>query len=70
MKKILKEFRKAVQKIVNIQIRIILIIFYFLFITPFGIFIRLFKDYLTTKSAPTWQNYKEISNISDFLKEQ
>jgi len=70
MKKNYKRIKKVIQKIIDIQIRIILLMFYFIFITPFGIFIKLFKDYLKTKSNPTWQMYKEINDINNFLMEQ
>lgn len=70
MKIFFKKFRKVVQKVIHIQIKIILVAVYFIFITPFGIVIRLFKDYLKIKSAPLWQDRSDITDIRDFLKKQ
>jgi ABC-type glycerol-3-phosphate transport system permease component len=68
--KILRKVKKITQKITNFLIRIILFLVYFICITPFGIFIRVFRDYLTIKSKPSWQIHKEIINIDGFLKRQ
>lgn len=70
MREFIKKLKSFAQKIANIQIRIILFIVYFIFITPFGIFIRWFADYLRIKSSPSWQTHKEIFDISDFLRKQ
>lgn len=58
------------RKIIDVLIRIVLAVVYFVFIAPFGIFVRLFKDYLKIKPEPFWQSRKEISDIDDFLKRQ
>ncbi len=70
MKKLFKKIKNTAQKIITIQIRIILFLVYFILITPFGIFVKFFKDYLAIKSGPVWQDSKHVKNISDFLKEQ
>ena len=70
MKKIFKKLKKIAQVLTNILITVILLLFYIVFITPFGICIRLFKDYLGIKSDPEWQIHKNPLNISEFLKEQ
>ena len=70
MKRFIRRIKKLAQIIVNILVRVIAFIFYFIFITPFGVFIRLFKDYLDIKREPCWKSRKSISNIDDFLKRQ
>ncbi len=70
MKKLFKKIKIHAQKIVNIQIRIILFLVYFIFLTPLCIFVKIFKDYLSLKAGPLWQCSKHINNVSDFLKEQ
>ena len=70
MKRFIRKIKKLAQKLANFLVRVITFIFYFIFITPFGIFVRLFKDYLDIKREPSWQIHKETSNIDDFLKRQ
>jgi len=70
MKEFLRRIKKLAQIIANILVRIITFVFYFIFVTPFGIFVRLFNDYLRIKPSPSWQIRKDITNIDDFLKEQ
>ncbi len=70
MRNFFKKFRKVIQKIINVQIGLVLTIVYFVFITPFGIFIRLFKDYLKINLCPFWQVRRETLIVSDFLKKQ
>ena len=70
MKKLFKKIKNTAQKIITIQIRIILFLVYFILITPFGICVKFFRDYLAIKSGPSWQNSKCVKDISNFLKEQ
>lgn len=70
MKNSFVELKMIIRKIADIPIRIILFVFYFVVITPLGIFARLFKDYLKIKSDGSWQDHKEISDIQGFLKRQ
>jgi len=70
MKEFLRGIKKLAQIIANILVRIITFVFYFIFVTPFGILVKLFNDYLRIKSSPSWQIRKDITNIDDFLKEQ
>lgn len=70
MKKFLKFIRKVTQKIIKIELNIIILFFYFVIFLPFGLFIKIFKDYLKIKSAPSWQVHKEISEIRKFLSTQ
>ncbi len=70
MKEFLRRIKKFAQIIANVLVRIITFVFYFIFVTPFGIFVKLFNDYLRIKSSPSWQIHKDITNIGDFLREQ
>lgn len=57
----------------NYQSRILLALFYFLVITPFGILVRLFSDPLRTKSSATpsfWDNRPAISDGLDEARRQ
>ncbi len=40
------------KKIGNFQSRVILTVFYFLIVTPFGLLVRIFSDPLHSKSGP------------------
>jgi len=70
MSKFLKKLKQFGQKAVSFIINIVLIIFYFLLISPFAIFIKLFRDYLEIKTAPSWKKHAKISNIGEFLHNQ
>jgi len=70
MRTIFKKLKQFGQKIVSFIINIILIVCYFLLIGPFAIFIKLFKDYLGIKAAPSWKKHINVSNISEFLHSQ
>jgi hypothetical protein len=53
-------------KIANVQARIILTIFYFLALLPFGLVVRLFADPLRTKKRPT-QWIDRAQEVQDIL---
>ncbi len=70
IKLFLAKIKKLTQKIAELLITIIIFIVYFVFIPPFGILVRVFKDYLAINSEPGWRCYEKITNISDFLRRQ
>lgn len=55
----LAKIKKLLQKIIEIVIQVILFIIYFILFFPFGIFIRLFTDYLNIRTDSSWQIEKE-----------
>ena len=71
MKKLLKVLRRISRKIANTLVRIIVFLFYFIFITPWGIFITLFRDYLHIRKPVGWNSCPDApKDIRVFLKEQ
>ncbi len=50
----------------NVQGRLLMGVFYFVFVTPLGLGVRLFSDPLTTKKQPTQSNWqpKEASDLT------
>lgn len=70
MKKIFKKWKKIAGKVANFQIRLLLFLVYFIVITPVGVFVILFKDYLKIKKSPLWQKSKDIFSISIFFTKQ
>ncbi|MDD5614056.1 MAG: hypothetical protein PHQ54_03175 [Candidatus Omnitrophica bacterium] len=70
MKKIIKNARKTAEKIISVIVRIILLISYFIVITPFGLLIVLFKDYLKLKTPPGWETGNNSHSTEGFLKKQ
>jgi len=70
MKRFIKNIGRTVQIISNILVRIITFVFYFIFITPFGVFVILCRDYLKIKEKPCWESKKDISDVGHFLKQQ
>jgi ACR3 family arsenite efflux pump ArsB len=55
----LVKIKKVIQKIIEIVIQAILLVIYFILFFPFGIFIRLFVDYLNVRTDSSWQIKKE-----------
>lgn len=70
MKKIFEKWKKIAGKVANFQIRLLLFLVYFIVITPVGVFVILFKDYLKIKKSPLWQKSKDIFSISIFFTKQ
>ncbi|MCF7887623.1 MAG: hypothetical protein K9L71_04355 [Candidatus Omnitrophica bacterium] len=70
IKLFLAKIKRLARKIVELLITIIILIIYFVFIAPFGILVRVFKDYLAINSEPGWRCHEKITNISDFLRRQ
>lgn len=69
MKKFVSSLRQSFYKLIDIQISIVLAIFYYLFLIPFVLLTK-FKNYLGLKSSPHWQERKFIEDINEFLKQQ
>ncbi|MEW6482359.1 MAG: hypothetical protein AB1397_05090 [bacterium] len=60
MKKIFDKWIELAHKIGNFNARVILSIFYFLFITPFALYIKIFKDPLKLKKRNQWIEKKWV----------
>jgi hypothetical protein len=70
MSRIIEKLNKTIKKIVDLQVSILLAVFYFLFVAPLGAIASIFKDYLLVKSSPSWEERREIKDIGEFLKNQ
>ena len=68
--KIARTLRRSAEKVIDIIIRILLVVSYFIFITPFGVFFRLFRDPLGIKAQAGWKDAAETGDVSEFLKGQ
>ncbi len=68
--KIARTLRRFAENLIDLIIRALLVVSYFIFITPFGMFFRLFRDHLGIKAEPRWKDAAEVDNVSDFLKGQ
>ena len=68
LKQIYSIIRSFAQKLINIQVRLLLAVVYFIVITPFAIFVKLFTDPLQIKknNRPYWRSHSKILNISEF----
>ncbi|MEW6007340.1 MAG: hypothetical protein AB1595_04195 [bacterium] len=60
MKKIFDKWIELAHKIGNFNARVILSIFYFVFITPFALYIKIFKDPLRLKKRNQWIEKKWV----------
>lgn len=56
MRRLWKGWKRVARKIGDFNARVILTLFYFIFLAPFAIAVRLFTDPLSIKdkSAPSW----------------
>ena len=72
MKKFFYRIKKFTQVVIDVQVRVILTIAYFIIITPVGLFFRLFGGPLEIKKidVPRWKAHKEIEDIPEFLSKQ
>ena len=70
IKIIFNNLKNVLQKILAFLVYIIMVLVYFVCITPFGLIAILFKDYLKLKPDPSWEEAKEIGDVAEFLKAQ
>ena len=71
MIKIFKKINKYTRFGINILVRILLGVVYFILLFPFVIFIKLFTDFLEIKSkSPSWILQGRVTDISKFLHRQ
>lgn len=69
MIKIFKTINRAVKSILNILIRLLLLIVYFILFLPFGIWAYFFSDFLDKKKkSPGWIANSKIEDIVNFLR--
>jgi hypothetical protein len=68
---IFKKVNKYVRSGINILVRLILAVIYFILLSPFAVFIRLFTDFLDLKrNPPLWIPHNKIENVKEFLVRQ
>jgi len=74
MIKIFKKVNKYIRFGINILVKLLLCIIYFVLFFPFFIFIKLFTDFLDIKlcNFPHWSGHNEIKEkeIEEFLRKQ
>jgi len=70
MKRFFKIIKKIFLKLVDIQIRILLFLTYFLIFTPLSVFLKFFCDYLEIGKPPGYTLRNKIENLEEFLKRQ
>jgi hypothetical protein len=71
MIKIFKALNRYIRLIINILVRLLLGVVYFILFLPFGILNALFTDFLgLKKSEPYWIPQDKIKNIKEFLIQQ
>lgn len=57
-------------KIGNFQSLVIFSVLYFVFLSPIGLVISLFQDYLRIKKFPVWEDFNQSSDTLEKLKKQ
>lgn len=71
MKRIIKKIKLFSQKVINLQIRLIIMAVYFLILTPFALYFKIFGDLLDVRGKkPDYKKRKDILNVSEFLNKQ
>lgn len=69
MRKIWTVWKKITQKIGNFQSRIIFSLLYFILVTPLGLLVSLFKDYLF-KDTNSWQDIDDHFSTLEKISKQ
>jgi hypothetical protein len=71
MKIIFKAINKFVRGVLNILVRVILGIVYFILFFPLGMFLRVCTDFLNMKKGPaSWTPRPKIGDVREFLSHQ
>ena len=73
MRRLWEGWKSFAAEMGNYQGRLLLVIFYFVVVTPFGVIVRLFSDPLKTKSIHSssfWQNQSETSSDIEEARRQ
>lgn len=71
IKRYFRKIKRSLQIIVNVQVRIILSIVYFIIITPVALVVGLFGDPLGIKGPDvSWKSRHRIEDLSEFLRRQ
>lgn len=71
MIKIFKTINRFIRTGINILIRLILGVVYFILLFPFVFFIKLCADFLEIKkSSPYWIPHNKILDVEKFLRQQ
>ena len=65
-----ERWKKVAEKIGNFQAAVVFSLLYFLIITPLGLLVNFFNDFLGLKEFPRWQKYEIKSSTIKELKEQ
>jgi hypothetical protein len=71
LKRIWQAWKRIAHKIGNFQSRVLLTIFYFIFVLPFGLAARLFSDPLRIKKRPTqWLDHPDEAHDLQWARKQ
>ena len=71
MKKIFQKINAGIRLGLNIVVRMILRLVYFILLFPFVIFVKACADFLEIKTVkPSWKRRPHMDDVGDFLKHQ
>jgi len=71
MIKIFKKINRYIRTVINILVRLLLCVAYFILLFPFAVFIKLFTDFLEIKQRlPSWIPHNKIEDVKKFLTQQ
>ncbi len=70
MKKIYHKWMWVIEKLGNFQAKIIFSLLYIFLMTPFGICISFFCDFLNTRHFPTWKKIEQSVTDLEGMKKQ
>ena len=71
MVRIFKKINKYIRRGIDLLVRLLLGIVYFILLFPFAIFVKLCTDFLRIKQdLPHWIPHKRIENVKEFLTKQ
>lgn len=67
MRKIYTIWKNIAEKIGNFQATILFSLLYFIVVSPIGVIVRLFKDFLNQESDPNWERTEDNVSTIDKL---
>jgi hypothetical protein len=70
LKEAWEKWKVLAEKIGNFQAKVIFSLLYFILFTPLGLIASFFKDFLSLKSLPHWEEVVDNTSTLEKLKEQ
>lgn len=70
LKIVWNKWKQLAERIGNFQATIIFSLLYFILITPIGLIVNLFSDFLKLKGKPKWETVEDNSSTLEKLKLQ